>query len=232
MFKTQNLMLGALLVGASVGHSAVLASYEFDNTGSTNDSESANSAWFAATTVDPNVVGGGFTSGSGVDPLVIANTDVLFAAEGQGMSDGTTADLAGAIVDGDYFGVTIAAAPGYTLDLDNVTFNVGRANNGTRDYAFFTSVGGFSVGDQVVYAENAITADSINSTQTIDLSGASYEGLTSIEFRIVFDRRVNNSGYSSATFIDNFTVNGAAIPEPSSAALLCLGAFALVRRRR
>ena len=75
--------------------------------------------------------------------------------------------------------------------------------------------------------------------QTIDLSGAAFQDLSSITFRIVVDDRANNNAAGGSVQFDNIAVEGivastaaAAVPEPSSLALLALGAIGLVTRRR
>ena len=73
--------------------------------------------------------------------------------------------------------------------------------------------------------------------QSIDLTSAAFQELTSIEFRIYFDDRLNNSSSASDVFIDNLILSGSvsSIPEPSTYGLALGGlalAIAALRRRR
>jgi len=220
------------------GNAATLAQYTFDNTSNSNlANNAANVAAFSASSVDANVTAGVAGSGPGFDAIITAG-GVLFGAEGQGVSDGPNPNLAGAINDGDYFTVSISANAGYLLDLDSFDFGIGRAANGTTDYAVFTSIEGFDNGDELLFSDGGnIVSTTASNDVSVDLSSSLYDSLETIEFRIVIDNRSSNSSSSSATFIDNVTISGlaissVAIPEPSSVALLGLGGLVLVARRK
>ena len=68
----------------------------------------------------------------------------------------------------------------------------------------------------------------------MDLSGANFQDLSSVEFRVVVDNRITNTAIASDTGFSALQLNGDVItvPEPTSAALLGLGGLALVARRK
>ena len=68
---------------------------------------------------------------------------------------------------------------------------------------------------------------------TIDLSDASFQGLTSIDFQLyAFAINTASSSISDVLRFDNIRVNGSTIPEPSSAGLLMIGLAAITALRR
>ena len=241
MNQTTLILSAAILAGLLPSSGAVIALYEFTNALATGNNPNEAQAetvggplegdYFEADDVSTNATAGGFTSGPGVNPIIIASTDVMFASEGQGMSDGGVDDMQGAVAAGDYFGFTVNADVGFELGLTSLTFDIGRALRGTQDYAVRSNVDGFA--ENIVFANDVIPLDTL-APQLVDLSGAAYQGLESIELRIYFDDRVNNSPSSSATYIDNVQLNGdvTAIPEPSSSIILGLAAALSVLRRR
>jgi hypothetical protein len=99
-----------------------------------------------------------------------------------------------------------------------------------------SSVDGFTDADVNVGTHAIATAGTSGSPDdaglaavSMDLSGAEFQGLSSIEFRIYqYDQTDGND----ITRIDNVTVNGAAVPEPATLGVLAFGALAAVRRRR
>ncbi|HEX2748779.1 MAG TPA: autotransporter-associated beta strand repeat-containing protein [Verrucomicrobiales bacterium] len=101
---------------------------------------------------------------------------------------------------------TVTASAGFALNLTSLTFDAMRGGAGTpRGYEVRSSADN--------YAASLGTADLLTARPTftsisIDLSGAAYQGLSAITFKIF--------GYSPATGssvdYDNFTVNGATVP--------------------
>ncbi|MGH0034735.1 MAG: hypothetical protein ACQGVK_06870 [Myxococcota bacterium] len=189
-----------------------IASYEFINTTGANVDESTDPAPFAATSALPGVTAGGFTSGFTLDPLVLhsgsGTPNLLHFAENRGLEDGETNDMAGAVAADQWVGFTVTADPGTLLDLDDLTFDVVRNSGGALDYAIRTSVDGFAA--NLVFADDVITESQTN--QLIDLSGAAFDSLSSIEIRIYFDDRFADDGGSSGTRVDNVVLNGLVVP--------------------
>lgn len=184
-----------------------LASYNFDPV---NDLTNFEATGGLATNATSGVIAEAANVGPGLTQVATATLATLFAAEGQGMDDGTDDNMAGAITAGDYFTFTISADDGYYLNLENITFDVTRSSRGCNDYSIRSSVDEFATdivtGTADGYSNQAILTTTSN--QNIDLSDAAYDKLESIEFRIYFDDRENNNTSSSATYVDNWILNG------------------------
>ena len=237
MKKLTNLMIGSLLVTSVVSQGAILVQYNFDDDTTHKDAD----------VLATNLSEGGPTSPDFADTVTVEAN--LFAAEGQGVEDGTDDDMPGAWSSGQYWEFSVTADAGFSFDLDTLTFDIGRAGNGTNDWAIRTSVDGFAA--DVEYRNQGtlgnVTGQTVNFNTFADtgMSGTSgggegaftagqFDGLSTITIRIAYDDRQGNSGTGSATRMDNWTVNGTviAVPEPSSTALLGLGGLALILRRR
>ena len=245
IFTTCCLGLAIVACPAAQAQTPVIAQYDFNNPLPQpnfglrpNVNPNNGPTAFQATVSDENVNAGSFVGGAGFDNINVTGRDSLIVSEALALSPGIGNDLANAIDEDEYIGVTLTTELGSVLDLDNVTFVTARANIGAQDYAFFSSVGGFDLGDEIVFANNAIPPGAIGTAgvrQTIDLSSPDFDGLDSIEFRIVFDDRVAAGEFQSVTAIDTFTVNGsvvAAVPEPSAIVVLGLGGLGMLVRRR
>jgi len=117
-----------------------------------------------------------------------------------------------AVAGGDYATFTLTSTT--PMDLTSLTFGgaYGQFAN-PAGYAEETSVDGFGS-----YVTGAFTTQVPTFTaQTVDLTGASFQGLSSITFRVF--GYVQNSGNLE---FSNFTVNGslaASVPEPNTLAL-------------
>jgi len=152
--------------------------------------------------------------------------------EGGGLADGTDNDIAGAFASGQFVEFTVTAAAGCTLDLTSLDFSLIRASQGPQDYAVRSSVDGFT--SDIVFADQGIP--SALTTESVALTGAAFQGLSTITFQIAFDDRSNNTPSNSAVQLHDITLNGeiigSHIPEPSSAALFGFGSLALIARRK
>ena len=152
-----------------------------------------------------------------------------------------------AIANDDYFSVTMGADSGYYMDLDSITLDYGYTNNaapfGVKDlkaYVFSSFTGFVDASDilgskfiQTTVDDNSLQYPGGSPSLTVDLSAYSYVWSGGeIEFRIYLADTTNNNAYIHR--IDNVTLNGvvAAVPEPSSTALLGLGGLALMLRRK
>jgi len=140
-----------------------------------------------------------------------------------------------------YLGVTITANAGYVLDLSSFSFLLGGTNLSASNYtvdsnlrtsaeatAFSTNVS-LTPGPVTTasYLIPASTSDPIFTTFAADLSGASYQNLQQITLRLYTYDSLNSA--TAYLRFDSLTLSGsvAAVPEPSSRALMVAG-FALL----
>lgn len=104
-----------------------------------------------------------------------------------------------------YFEFTFTAAPGKVINLPGLTFGIGRSGTGPRQWQWRSSVDGFAapipvgvLNASVAQDGGAITVPDSNSNWTgneITTSGAAYENLSSVTFRVY----VYNAEASSGT---------------------------------
>jgi hypothetical protein len=218
----------------------IVVSYEFTNESGVNttitSANMATSPYFQPTFSNANVTASTVSIGSGLNSVTAigdpanANRDTFQIAEGNGLSDGITDDMAAAWTAGDYIEFTITAAEGYTLDLENFTFNITRGANGCNDYAIRTSVDSFT--NDLVFANQGIVeglTGAAGSDQDIDLSGAAFQGLSNLTLRICVDDRQSNTTGGSAVVFDSFVLSGAvnATTIPPVSASVSDGAFVM-----
>lgn len=125
------------------------------------------------------------TTGYGVAKLGnIIDNAVGFAVAG---SDGSEGTLATALSKGSYLNVILEATSG-TLDLGGkvVQFTIRRYDDHTaRQYAIFSSVGGFTEGVQLMETPYHASGDKVPHTYQVPLSSGTFDGLTGpVEFRL------------------------------------------------
>jgi hypothetical protein len=225
-----SLAVASIALLSSATQAAVLARYEFP------------SGAVTATTSLTGVTAGSFAFTSTTDEGVLAQIDGGFSGAGDAFnrSDTTGSTEANALADDDFFSVTLSATNvGETLNLTSVTFSLTATNDNTDAFTttayLQSSVGGFGTGNAVVtgtgnFATRTTAGTSAASSASFDLSAPAFQGLSTITFQLRFADTTNSNG-DLARF-DNFTVNGAVVPEPSAAVLVGLGMLALLRRRR
>ena len=225
--------LAAACVAMSHSHAAVIAEYDFNSD-------------LNASTADANITAGAVTSGAGISGSGRSSfSNSLFAKAGA--TSTTIISVGTAIANDDYFSVTMGADSGYYMDLDSITLDYGYTNNaapfGVKDlkaYVFSSFTGFVDASDilgskfiQTTVDDNSLQYPGGSPSLTVDLSAYSYVWSGGeIEFRIYLADTTGNDAYIHR--IDNVTLNGvvAAVPEPSSTALLGLGGLALMLRRK
>ncbi len=151
-----------------------------------------------------------------------------------------------AIDTGKYITFTLTAASGYELDLTSLTFGIGRSGTGPVNWEWRSSVDNFASTISTYSSINAgltnnggvLTNPDSNSSWTgnvIDLSGASYQGLSAITFRFYGYTAEAGSGTGGLQGNLSFAGETVAVPEPSTYAMLIAGAgvmFWTLRRKR
>jgi hypothetical protein len=150
------------------------------------------------------------------------SSGVLQDNPGFGVSSGALA-----VATGDYATFTLTSTT--PMDLTSIILGGGYGQfSNPAGYALQTSV----TGSSIFSTANFTTQVPTFGNQTVDLTGAAFQGLTSITFDVY--GYVNNGGDMQ---FDNFTVNGtiAPVPEPGVLALTGIGMsglFGLMARRR
>lgn len=201
----------------------VLAGYDFD--------DGDGNATTAVTVKQANIIASDYTTGTGLNDFISNNANGLAEATdvdgnvlgtanpisfGGAQSDfgftemGNEDDLDLAITNNDYMTFTVSPNGGYGLDLDSLTFRTraNQANNSADRWALFSSVDGFASGDQIATGQTTDLATWTGASNNIliDLTGASYQGLESVTFRLYIYGGNTNS--SSATLFDKVVLNG------------------------
>lgn len=258
--KPTYLTLVSVLVVSTGADAAVLALYGNTNAGGTGASSTsvtsqANAAAAVTNLTTSAISGSGLNanfntffvrnqfgtnlwiSGSSPSGAGSASSDLWIGVNNQNW--GT---VGAAVSSAHYLEFTLTADAGKTLDLTNLTFSWQAAiNNQTSildfgyqlfasadggSYASVGSGGTKSVGNALGVSTDwgTITSENINVN--------SLDGANTVTFRLAMNNPINTTAGGYAQFFRNVTVNGAVVPEPSSALLGGLGLLALMRRRR
>jgi hypothetical protein len=127
---------------------------------------------------------------------------------------------------GDFYAFTVTASSGFFLNLNGGTFLIkDRTDNaGTFSYTVSSSV----LGQGVALGTYSLGTANTWTSETINLSGAGYNNLSSITFYINLND--NSSASSRHLYFDDILLNGSVtpVPEPTTwAAGLFGGIFAL-----
>jgi hypothetical protein len=213
-----------LALGSSISssHAAVLAKYEFIG---------GSAAQTSGLATGSNVAFGGFNGGTS-SPAFSTSTDSIFVR--YSATAGTNNDLAEALNNDSYATITIINNTGDVYGLDELSFDFvwGPGGNNSESGAMYvmSNRSAYAVNNELLSIAKDATDDT-TSEVSADLSSLSSLGTgSSIEFRLYFSDNANNT--SPIFRVDNVTVNGTAVPEPSSTVLLGLGGLALILRRR
>ncbi|RYD76867.1 MAG: hypothetical protein EOP84_16330, partial [Verrucomicrobiaceae bacterium] len=161
---------------------------------------------FTPTTVHPGIVATPITAGAGVtldpsfqeaSPLPTPWLRINPKAGNLTPEAAVTADAS--------FNFTISVLPGFDLSLTSLAFDFTRGGGGTpRGYALQTSADNFG---SIVSTADAPTARPNLTNVVVDLSGAAYQDLSTITFKMFS----YSPGGGSSVDYDNITVNGTAI---------------------
>ena len=214
----------ALIAGSDFSDSAVFnaAGGGYDNSvGSTDDLNLADNISVS----DWSFANGGGLIGFDANAQIGMPNDNVTKFNGINNSSATPPILgsSGAALATHSFSLSIPA--GTTLNLESVTFDFRRATpSGNQRWLAFDT----SLDSGIIFSEIGLARDDFDS-ETIDLSGATYQGLTNTTVTLNWYAGGEGSGDID---IDTIIVNGTVIPEPGSSALVGLGALGLLRRRR
>ncbi len=232
VLTTLSLTAAAFLAGDQA-RADILARYPFDLSS------------FASTDAEASSTAAAMSVGSGLSGSSAAGVHTAFSgSQGNPFPSpfvripGTTGSEAAAVADNDYFTFTITPNSGLMLNLSSLTLDTAETMGGATTFegTIFvrSSVDGFA-STLGLWTQTSVPTGGGWNARTIDLSGASFQGLaTATTFRIYFYDNSDATGDTAAVHrIDNVTLNGTVVPEPSVGALLGLAAvFCGVRRRR
>jgi hypothetical protein len=219
-------IIGGMFAAACVAHGAVIAEWDF------------TSSLTAASTVDPNATAAPLARGTSTNAPISTND---FWASKPVMSISRSDDTGAQA----YFQVTLTAAAGYELNMDNWTFDGARGGGSTpRTYEVHSSVAGLArdadispapptslISGQFLTARGSPGATDPLPTFTADLSSAAYDHLSTLSMRVYFFTPTVAQNID----VDNLTFNGSVVPVPEPATIstgLALAAGMLARRRR
>jgi len=168
------------------------------------------------------------SNGLSTDGVTVTNWTAASPSRTIGVQGGQVRALKSADSDTHQFSITIPA--NISVNLTSLFFNYGNVNTDTAPANFLvsTNVAGSS------FTNNPAThaTGQANTSVTMALSGLSNLSGRTVTFTFVDSAQGNNNNAAFYTFIDNVTLTGTAIPEPSAALLGGLGVLCLLRRRR
>jgi trimeric autotransporter adhesin len=169
---------------------------------------------------NPYTTGG--TLLTGVTSTGIGRGTGLTASSAQDRYSATAWTTSASVDVNDYFAISLTPGSGLKLNFTNFIYTSQRSSNGPNSFVFRSSLDSFTA--------NIGTPTSTGTT--IDLSGALFQDIaTTIEFRLYGFSAVTTAGTFS---VNDFTFNGAVVPEPSTwvGGGLILGLAMLSQRKR
>ncbi|MGJ8723378.1 MAG: hypothetical protein ACSHYB_02385 [Roseibacillus sp.] len=215
----------SILAGASAARAQVIAGYDFDD--GAGVATTVVTVRASNTTATDFGVGGGLLSnvngpnGNSNASDLDAEGNVFGTATGLefggartqfGFTDMNNADNLGlAITNDDYMIFTVTPDAGFELGLSSFTFRT-RANNASNSaqrWALFSSVDGFTNGDQIATGVTTDLAnwDAASNNVVVSLAELKFQSLTTATELRLYVYGGNNSG-SSATLFDKVILNG------------------------
>jgi hypothetical protein len=171
-----------------------------------------------------------------------SNSNYRASGWGTGATNGSDS-FTGSIDLNKYFTFTLTADSNYTFDMTSITFGLGRSGTGPRQWQWRSSVDNFAsaltsitpVTGVAVSSGVMTTLDGTASTWTgnvLSLSGASFQGLSSVTFRLYgynAEATGGTGGFQGALSFAGSTNN---VPIPGAMALLGVAGLLGARRRR
>lgn len=212
----------ALIFAAICAEGAIVANYDFNDGNNSSDSDTFSTASvLTAVGFSPTI---NISLGNPLPSTEFRFADIAASSTnppGPAPTNATT----------DYYSFTITPSAGTTLTFNTLTFDAGNLSSSANNNAFSISL----QVSQNSFASNFGSALVNNNTSfqnfSFDLSGFS-PTTSAIEFRLVI--RDNSTSATLGGLLDNIVVNAdvAPIPEPSTYAMIGLGAALLVGIQR
>ena len=200
------------LVGAGSVRGDIIAQYALGLNGETSDpavlSAGRSGTGYEATDFDLNVTAAGITISDSIPPsaeeyIEDPPSGPLYGFPVFRFQPGSNSVTpAEAVTKDKYFTFTVTANAGFTLNLTNLSFDVARGGGATpRGWVLLSSVDGFT---NPIDSQDVPTQRNTLTPTTVDLSGASFQGLHAVTFRMY---AYTPSGGQSVEF-SNVTLNG------------------------
>lgn len=187
-------ILTLAVASSAFAQSAFTGTYTFTSTTGTNNPFAYNGTDIANLT----------ESALSRSNLPVSSSSGNFRSTGFAL-DAVVGSLTGSYDSTKFFQFSLTADSGFTLNMSNISFGLGRSGTGPRSWAWASSVDNFaaftgnysSLGASGLFSTNVsatnpagaifFTTDSSATTGTnivLDLSGASFQSLTSVTFRL------------------------------------------------
>lgn len=216
------LLIVILMVVAPSLQAATLVTWNFDDADAYGNSSSGTVPFSANGTVDSNITTATIQHSTPADM-----SGGGYWNDTYGSINWEETSLANAIAADDYYTLNFSAASGFEMDLTALSLVFDSSTTTGIDIAVRSSVDGFST-DVYNWGGDLGAA---GHTVTIDLSGGTYDNLSSIEFRIygwgstASSNRLAIGTLGTADGVDDIVLQGtvAAVPEPSVYTMLLLG---------